>query len=217
MLEAQLIEKVNMKNEKQTSYKFRAECATDVQAIRAVLLPWLYQWVETKDILEFKDVEYSMPSMTVELSLIDGGPNLHEIQWLLDAIDNAHIAAETINLTEEYTGERELRRIFDLPATRPNNALLEEIVKLSRSRLQTLQLETERVARSIQKYSGALQKGNKWNPMPSDGSNPGYLLAVNGPVEGITQFMRITPPMGCKNWESKSDQYIRERMATIHA
>lgn len=204
-------------DKKFTTYKFRAECATDVQAIRAALLPWVFEWQETRDVETFDGIDYPTAGMTVEFSTVDDGPTFNEIQWLLDGISNAHIAAESIQPTEKYTGEREIRRNFDQPTKRPNDVLIERAVKSSRRRLQALQLEIERVTRTIQTYGTALRTGSKWEPNPVDGSSPGYMALVNGPVKGVVQMLRISPPIGCKKWQSKQQQYINERLATIES
>lgn len=54
-----------MQNNTQATFRFRAECSTDAQAIRATLKPWLFSWNESRDYLEHLGVKYPVPDVTV--------------------------------------------------------------------------------------------------------------------------------------------------------
>lgn len=206
-----------MKANNNMTYKFRAECAADAQAVRAVLLPWLMEWQETRDNMNYEDALHAMPDMTVEFSLVEEGPSLDEMLWLLDGIDNGHVASDTLATIESYTGERGFRGAFESPARRPNKEVLRRALVAVRARQQVLGLELERALQLHRTYEAASRLGDKWQPFSPDEPSPGWLVAFEHKPSGLTALRRIRAPLGCKNWEKKGDGIVKARTLTISA
>lgn len=88
-------------------YAMRTECAADCHLLRAILLPWACGWAETQAQLPLDDgTPAYLPDVDVVFSVIQGGPNLGEIRWLFSCIVDCHVAAESVALADEYTGNR---------------------------------------------------------------------------------------------------------------
>lgn len=206
-----------MQNQTPSTYKFRAECATDAQVVRAVLLPWLLHWSEQRENLEYEGVEYPAPDVDVEFSVLPSGPSLNEIRWLLDGIDNCHVAAESIEHVTQYTGERASRRSFTAPTELPSATTLSQSIAAARVRLQVLQHEMERVQGFIATAGVALRQGKRWEAPAPDAPAPGWLVPVPGPTAGLTAIRRISAPAGCKKWQAKGDLIVKARLTTIDA
>jgi hypothetical protein len=85
-----------MKMNKSSNYMFRAECAADAHAIRGVLYPWLMEWNERRKNIEYQGVLHAMSDVIVEFSIVAEGLCFGEMLWLVDGIDNAHVASETL-------------------------------------------------------------------------------------------------------------------------
>lgn len=81
-----------------TFYRFRAECASDALLVRVALANWLIGWQERHD-FSFIDVE-------VELELSDAAPDLPGILWIIQQLVDCHVAEDTFELAQNYTGER---------------------------------------------------------------------------------------------------------------
>ena len=113
-----------------TTYQLRAECRFDCELIRAILEPWLVCWKEALLLNDDKiDCEldgsvwvnnfWSLDPV-VRLIIVEGGPCLNEIRWFIDKLTDCHVAAETVNTRELYTGERiydELDSLMKVPST----------------------------------------------------------------------------------------------------
>lgn len=212
-----------MQSQHHTKYKFRAECATDAHVIRAVLFPWFHDWSERRENIEYEGVEYPAPdvdvnvNVNVEFSVVSAGPSLNEIRWPLDGIDNCHVAAESIERVEDYTGDRVSQQAFAMPAELPRAGALGQAITAARVRFQVLQLEIERVQNLIGTCRLAYRQGAKWNAPSADAQSSDWLTAVGGPVEGLTAIRRIAAPLGCKKSQSKGDAIVKARIATIGA
>lgn len=104
----------NKSNLAAQQYKLRTECRTDCVYIRAVLLPWLQMWSEksgwepwSEESQEPEGNSWNWSADTdVEFTLVAGAPQLSEIRWLINSIADCHVAAETVEVSERYTGER---------------------------------------------------------------------------------------------------------------
>lgn len=206
-----------MKANNNMTYKFRAECAADAQAVRAVLLPWLMDWQETRDNMNYEDALHAMPDMTVEFSLVEEGPSLDEMLWLLDGIDNCHVASDTLATIESYTGERRFRGTFESPAKPPSKEVLRRALVAVRARQQVLGLELERALQLHRTYDAASRLGDKWKPFSPDEPALGWLVPIEHKPTGMTAIRRISPPLGCKKWEKLGNGIVKARVATISA
>ena len=97
-------------------YRLRAECRYDCTTIRAALRPWLLSWkeapthAENQSHIDANGVLWCSQDWDSEtevgLIMAQDGPTLNEIRWLLERLDDCHVAMETLNTAEEYTGER---------------------------------------------------------------------------------------------------------------
>jgi len=199
------------------NYKFRAECAADVHAVRGLLHPWLMDWNERRENMNFEGVVHAMSDVTVEFSIVAEGPSFGELLWLVDGIENAHVAGDTLAPVESYTGERIFRSAFEAPATRPGKDVLSRALQAVRARQQVLILEQERALQLNRVIDAALRLGDKWQPVKADGARPGWLVPIAHTPTGMTALRRVSAPLGCKNWEKKGDGLVKARVATIHA
>ena len=199
-----------------TVYKFRAECAADVHAVRAVLLPWAIEWSERRTNLEFEGARHVMPDVDVEFTVDDDAPTLNEMIWLLDAIDNSHVASQTLAIAELYTGEREMRETFEAPAKRPSASVLQQVKAAVRTRQNVLGIELERVLQLYRADDSAARLGDKWQPFYPHESRPGWLVPVEH-APGLTSLRKIDVPLGCKKWEKLGDGLVKARMSAIQA
>lgn len=89
-----------------TCYMFRAECASDAHSVRAALMPWLLAWTENRDVTSVNGLPVALGDVTVSLSIVQEGPSLSQLRWILDVIPDAHVAAESLMPADEFTGER---------------------------------------------------------------------------------------------------------------
>lgn len=88
-------------------YAMRAECPPDCDLMRAILAPWVCVWAELQAQVPSKDGTcIYISDVGVAFSVVPEGPHLGEIRWLLNCIVDGHVAAESVSLDEEYTGER---------------------------------------------------------------------------------------------------------------
>jgi hypothetical protein len=198
-------------------YKFRAECAADAHAIRSILHPWLIEWSERRENLEYHGVVHAMTDVIVEFSIVAGGPDLAEVLWLVDTIDNAHIAGDTLTTVANYTGERTHRRSFELPAKRPDKEILSRVLHAVRTRQQVLIFEQERALQLNRTIGSALRLGDKAQASKPELTRPGWMVPITHIATGLTALRRICAPAGCKDWEKKEDGIVKARVATLHA
>lgn len=199
-----------------TTYKFRAECAADAQAVRAVLLPWLFEWQEVRANLNYEGVRHAMPDVDVEFTLVDCSPALCELLWLLDGVDNCHVAADTLAIAEDYTGERKFRMAFEAPAKRPREEILLLALAAVRTRQKVLSHELERALQLHRTYDAASRLGDKWQPTHPDEPSPGWLVTVAHEATGLASVRRIGAPFGCKKWQKLENGIVKARMLTIN-
>lgn len=198
-----------------TVYKFRAECAADAQAVRAVLLPWVVEWSERRANLDFEGTRYAMPDVDVEFTVTDNAPTLNEMIWLMDAIDNCHVASQTLAVAELYTGERDMRKTFESPAQRPSDVVLQQVKAAVCARQSVLNFEIERALQLHRAYDSAFRLGDMWKPF--DGARPGWIVVEERRQSGLTSVRKINPPFGCKKWEKLGDGIVKARMSTMRA
>jgi len=197
------------------AYKFRAECTADAQTVRAVFLPWLMEWRETRANLQYEGVLHPMPDVDVEFTLAEEGPTLAEILWLLDSIDNCHVVSDTIATIESYTEERKFRGKFESPAARPRASVLSQAMAGVRARQKVLNLELERALELHRTYEAASRSGEKWQPFRSEEPSPGWMVPIEHKQTGMTAIRSVSAPFGCKKWQKYENQIIQARLFTI--
>jgi hypothetical protein len=200
-----------------TKFKFRAECTADAQVVRAVLLSWILDWKEVRSNLEHEGVIHAMPDVDVEFTIVDEGPTLGEILWLLDCIGNCHVAAETLAFAEDYTGERSSRDPLAAPAQLPRKEILSQVLSAVRSRQALLNFEHERALQLHRTYDTAFRRGEKWKDLLAVETTPGWIATAQHAATGLTAIRRICAPFGCKNSQKIQNKCVTSRMATIVA
>lgn len=86
----------------------RTEFQRDIFIARALLSPYAVQWRD-RDGLGFlsngSNVVHGMDS-DIAVTLADGAPHLDHLRWLLNQVVDMHVAAESLNTKDRYTGER---------------------------------------------------------------------------------------------------------------
>jgi hypothetical protein len=90
-------------NSKINTYRFRAECETDVENLKT-LLPGHY--VVTRETLNVKGEEVPIPDVTVELTTLKP---IKEVIEKMRSVSDGHVMAETVEYFTEYTGIRNRR------------------------------------------------------------------------------------------------------------
>lgn len=130
------------------SYQMRTECQPDCDVARGLLNPWLASWTEnsarcpdTGDLLP--------PDMDVEFTLVESAPELCTLRWLLSLAVDLHVAAESLDLAEKYSGKR-----IDYEVIPLGQASNEEIAAM----LPRLTRFHNCTASSKQRVSGALRE-----------------------------------------------------------
>lgn len=117
-----------------TAYQLRTECRYDCEHIRAILGPWLVSWKETsgyktddsyvgEDGVIWASMNWGADT-DVQFIIGEGGPGLNETRWFLDKLTDCHVAAESLNTREQYTGERIHFEVFNTLKSRPTNAMI---------------------------------------------------------------------------------------------
>ena len=89
-------------------YKFRCEIKQDAVAIKESLSYWIVSWSETPLVLtdSIGDIFISPVDLEVTFELLEDGPDLEKITKLIGMIIDCHVAEETVQLENDYTGER---------------------------------------------------------------------------------------------------------------
>lgn len=147
-------------------YGLRTEFRRDCMLIMAVLSPWLLSWKEASgwaqddshvdpDGKVWSSQSWSLDT-DVQFVIAAHGPKLNELQWLIGAIVDCHVAAETVAHLEAFTGERlhydELAEI----ATPPSPGMLKKAIKTLKEAQGTYALFSEFHQETIEKCRAAL-------------------------------------------------------------
>lgn len=86
----------------------RTEFQRDTFIARAMLAPYAVQWRDGDGLgllSDGSDVVHGMDS-DIAVTLADGAPHLDHIRWLLNQVTDMHVAAQSLNAKDRYTGER---------------------------------------------------------------------------------------------------------------
>lgn len=103
-------------------YKLRAESLSQVNLIRTLLQSWLLR-VQIEQVIILPNGELVMPvDVQFEFTIHSDGPDLGEIQWLIDAMDGCKVAAETVAPVQHYTGNRVPLNVTDSLPRRPEGS-----------------------------------------------------------------------------------------------
>ena len=136
-----------------TKYGLRTECRFDCMLIIAMLRTWLLSWKESSGYqhddgyVDVNGVIWSSQNWAsdtdVQFIIMSDGPSLNEIRWLLNELVDCHVAAESVDFLEIYTGERMCHEKFVKTVVLPNKEIilmaiqkLEDYRKLSKIRVK---------------------------------------------------------------------------------
>ena len=147
-------------------YGLRTEFHRDCTLIMALLSPWLLSWKEASGwVPDDSHVDHDgriwssnswSGDTDVQFVMAAHGPKLNELQWLIGAIVDCHVAAETVALLEAFTGERldheELAKIV-MP---PNPGMLKKAIKALREQQKTYAMFSDFHQETIEKCNAAM-------------------------------------------------------------
>lgn len=135
-----------MKNTER-EYKMRAECLSDADLIRPYLAPWLKHWQVFECHLPGDDgTPLWIPDVEVEFTIRAEGPSKGQLKWLVNSIDDCHVAAESLDGATEYTGRRHDLDDADCIVAAPSPELMNQSLQnLGRYR-EYLEMQMERLA-----------------------------------------------------------------------
>ncbi|MDI1270489.1 MAG: hypothetical protein PSV40_15485 [Polaromonas sp.] len=100
-------------------YKLCAENLSQVNLIRTVLQPWLLR-VQIEQVTILRNGELVMlDAVLFEFTVRSDGPDLGELQWLIDSMDGCKLAAETLAPVQHYTGNHVPLNVTDSLPRKP--------------------------------------------------------------------------------------------------
>lgn len=137
-------------------YKMRADCQSDADLIRACLAPWLERWQVSECHLEHEGKPFWIPDVVIEFTIAAEGPTKGELKWLINSIDDCHVAAESLDGAAEYTGKRYYLEDSDCVVTAPEPKKLKEVVKNLERYREYLEVQSERRAEARDAFEGSL-------------------------------------------------------------
>jgi hypothetical protein len=119
-----------------TQYRLRTLTRIDVEPIHSILQHWVVSWFEANT-WDDDDSYVGSSGMVwaslnwdldteVQFILRAGAPSLNEIRWLINALSPGDIAAQTLELTRNYTGKPR-NDLLGENLVRPSN----EVIKLA--------------------------------------------------------------------------------------
>lgn len=90
--------------------RFRTESYADLLLTRSLLAPCVCRWTDSEArSYDTKGVETATTTLSgheVEFELADDRHTLDELRWLLNEVTDLHVAAQSLNYADQYTGER---------------------------------------------------------------------------------------------------------------
>lgn len=114
--------------------RMRTQCRSDSQRIQGLLLPWILSWKESSgnrtDDSHIDNAGVIWASQTwafdteVQFNLKKNGPNLQEVRWLIDKLVDCHVAAESVNIADHYTGQRLSFRVYESQMSAPSRGII---------------------------------------------------------------------------------------------
>ena len=142
-----------------TQYKLRTEFRHDCLQILCLLRPWVLSWKESPGLgLDDSHVDddgriWSSQDcgidFGVEFIIAEGGPTLKEIRWLINAIVDCHVAAQTVSERAQYTGKRIDYELFDDMAMPPSPQVIRTAIEAIKEQQESLAICHERSMKTI--------------------------------------------------------------------
>lgn len=174
-----------------STYRFRAECATDAQLVRGLLRPWLQSWKDSQCATFLNEELYYLGDTEVTVTLVPEGPSFSEVVWLIDELHNCHVAGDTFAPVSKYTGERTYRRQFVEPARKPPAMVLQTALNAIKSRELLLELELARAKYIAKRHCEGLEQADTPNALTEDLTSPGWLVCIEATAAGVTAVRSV--------------------------
>ena len=197
------------------TYKFRAECATDAQLVRAMLRPWLQSWKEEQSPMNHKGQLHYLGDSEVTVTMVAGAPGYGELLWLIDSLHNCHVVSQTFALAQKYTAERSSRKAFAEPAVKPSKETLLAALDAVQARECLLELEHARAQYIAKLQSEVAEQGDAWTA-PAEGIDaPGWLFVVKDKSTGLLAIRSVAAIEGDMSALICGHEQPRARLHTL--
>jgi len=148
--------------------QMRTECRSDSQRIQGLLLPWILSWKESsgnqKDDSHIDNDGIIWASQTwasdteVQFTLKKSGPNLQEVRWLIDKLVDCHIAAESVNIADQYTGERLSYSVYESQMSAPSLGIIGTAMRALNRQREYYEMLAELAVDGLEALSDAEQR-----------------------------------------------------------
>lgn len=197
---------------------FRAECPSDVEAIRSVMYRWTLGFQTEAQPLEHEGASYRGTDTEVKLTLRPDAPSVSELRHIWDAIPNAHIAADTLQPEQGYTGEREPRYPWTGDVRRPSKKVLSEALECVVRRQEVLEAELVRMQQTYRELRAMHDLGENWKPSVREGYSPGTMCMAQVPGTDLTRVIKVSltnPAM--KTTAAKMAREVQTRLLVINS
>jgi hypothetical protein len=157
-----------------------------------------------------------MADTDVEFSIVEGGPELQQLRWLIGGIKDCHVAAETVERAENYTGERHFDHERELLEQRPSNDMLAAVARAMKASLQGQDVAAARTREVMAGVEAEMRFPGKSEARPmSERGGPGWMLVVEHPLTGLTAIRRVDAPRNLRNWQSMKSRTVKARMTAL--
>lgn len=198
-----------------TTYQAGFECNADAQIVRGLLLPWLLMFEAIREVTEHDGQDIAFGDVTVIFSLVEGAPTYGELLWLIDALVDCHVAAQTLALRIDYTGERSEHRPFQAPAVMPDSHTRYIAMKALLAYLDTQDLSVERARESFRVLGAAGTHGAGWEAWANEHFTKGAVFVATHEKTGLTAVRSVSAELGDKHWERHLDARAKKRMKLL--
>lgn len=138
--------------------QMRTEYRLDCEHIRGLLRPWLLNWKESSrdqtddSHTDNNGVVWASMNWTsetdVQFVLKADGPNLHEVRWFIEKLADCHVAAESVNTTSQYTGERIAPCILESKMNAPSRTMIGMAMRALRQQRERSEYSAEKATRA---------------------------------------------------------------------
>lgn len=198
------------------TFSFRSECMADAESVRAMVLPWLLSWQANVEPLDLDGRLYRQPDVEVTFTLTAKAPGLACLRWLVDGLLNCHIAAETLETAEHYTGERASRRPWTGAVERPSQEVLLAATQALLDRQKLLEAELDRTRHMYRTLRAPYDLGVRWCPPTEEQGSPGWVAVVALPGTDVQRIVRITAAGGALKAGKTQSREMERRMLVIN-
>lgn len=202
----------------ETDIQLRTECPVDAEMIRCIVHPWLLSNETQCEPWEHDGKRYRSTDTEVKLKLRPGSPSVQQLRYIFDSVPNAHYAADTVELAENYTGEREPRKAWTGEVERPTRAVLSVVLESVATRQKVLEAELDRMQKAYRTLRTMHDLGNRWAPPTGEGSSSGWVAVVQKAGTDLTRLVVVEAANPADIRSSlKQDREIGKRMLVINS